>query len=248
MLKLASYNPNKLIWSQATAPALNAYFAQYPPETLLQSALSMLGDDIVLATGFGTSGIVLMHMAAQICPDTTIFYLQTDLFFPETLALRDQLAEQLGLTFVEVHSGLTLDQQAEQEGVDLWQHNPNRCCYLRKVAPLRRYLADKRAWITGVRRDQSSTRANAPLVMWDHANRLLKLNPLATWTQKDVWRYIYAHRLPYNQLHDQGYPSVGCWPCTQTVAAGEDQRSGRWAGQNKIECGIHLLHSQGSAI
>lgn len=229
-----------LDWKRERLPQLSQHFEGRRPQELLRQALGTFGDEIVLATGFGTSGIVLMHMVTRIRPETPVFYLQTDLLFPETMALRDKLAACLGIDFIEVHSGLSLDEQARRHQPELWRRNPDLCCQLRKVAPLRRFLAGKRAWISGIRRDQGPTRANTPLVAWDRANDLIKLNPLAAWTRKDVWRYLYIHDLPYNELHDRGYPSLGCVPCTRAVAPGEDERAGRWAGSNKTECGIHL--------
>jgi phosphoadenosine phosphosulfate reductase len=139
-----------------------------------------------------------------------------------------------------LHSGLSLAAQADQHGPALWSHDPDRCCQLRKVAPLRQYLATQRAWISAIRRDQTRHRASAGLVEWDRTNGLVKLNPLAAWTAGQVWAYVLKYELPYNPLHDQGYPSIGCWPCTRAVAAGADPRSGRWAGLAKTECGIHL--------
>ena len=210
------------------------------PADILRWGLDNFAPDIALATGFGPEGVVLMHLLSQIAPETTVFYLDTDLLFPETYALRDQLAARLGLRLTRVHSGLSLEAQAEAHGPALWAQNPDHCCYLRKVEPLRRYLATKRAWITAIRRDQTVQRAGAGLVEWDRVNGLVKLNPLAQWTHPQVWAHIVEHRLPYNPLHDQGYPSIGCWPCTRAVAHGADPRSGRWAGLDKTECGIHF--------
>lgn len=210
------------------------------PEEILRWGVETFGPDIALATGFGPEGVVLMHMLSQIAPDVTIFYLDTDLLFPETYALRDELEARLGISFTRVHSGLSLEAQAAQNGGPaLWGRNPDLCCQLRKVAPLRRYLATKRAWITAIRRDQTAARGAAGLVEWDRANGLAKLNPLAAWNHKQVWAHIMEHKLPYNPLHDQGFPSIGCWPCTKSVAEGDDPRSGRWVGKNKTECGIH---------
>ena len=232
--------PPSLAWFPANLASLNRRFDKQNPNNILRWGLITFGNDIVLATGFGPSGVVLMHMVSQIRPQTTIFYLQTDLFFPETLALRDELATRLGLQFEEVHSGLSLGEQNFQYGRQLWQRNPDLCCQLRKVNPLHRYLAGKKAWITGIRRDQSLTRATTPVVSWDNANHLLKLCPLAHWTQDDVWDYIHQHQLPYNLLHDEGYPSIGCVPCTRAVKVGGQERDGRWANTNKTECGIHI--------
>lgn len=210
------------------------------PELILRWGLDTFAPDIALATGFGPEGVVLMHLVSQIAPQTTVFYLDTDLLFPETYELRDELEAALGIRFTRLHSGLSLDEQAEQHGPALWSHSPNLCCQLRKVAPLRRFLATRRAWMTGVRRDQTAHRASAGLVEWDRANDLVKINPLAGWTSEQVWDHIYAHQLPFNRLHSFGYPSIGCWPCTRPAVSGDDPRSGRWAGFAKTECGIHL--------
>lgn len=227
-------------WFPANLDALNRRFESLHPRDVLRWGLTTFADETALATGFGPSGVVLMHMVSRLRPKTAVFYLQTDLFFSETLALRDELAEQLGLRFVEVHSGLSLNEQAQQFGPALWRRNPDLCCRLRKVEPLRRFLADKKAWITAIRRDQSPTRRSTKVVSWDSANHLVKLCPLAGWTQDQVWEYIETYRLPYNSLHDQGYPSIGCIPCTAPAFSGSDERAGRWAGRQKLECGIHI--------
>jgi phosphoadenosine phosphosulfate reductase len=195
---------------------------------------------IALATGFGPEGVVLMHMLSQLAPGATVFYTDTDLLFEETYALRDELSARLGIQFTRLHSGLSLEAQAAQHGPALWSRDPDLCCQLRKVAPLRQFLRAKQAWISAIRRDQTANRASAGLVEWDRSNGLVKLNPLAAWTTSQVWSYVLKYQLPYNPLHDQGYPSIGCWPCTKAVAAGADPRSGRWAGLGKTECGIHL--------
>ena len=239
-LKTLSEKPPAPTWFPANLFSLNRRFERLEARELLRWGLITFNKDIVLATGFGPSGIVLMHLASQLRPKPAVFYLQTDLFFPETLALRDQLAKQLGLEFVAVHSGLSLNEQAQQFGPALWQRNPDLCCQLRKVEPLRRFLAGKKAWITAIRRDQSPTRQKTPLVSWDNANHLLKLSPLAGWTGERVWDYIHQHDLPTNDLHDAGYPSIGCMPCTRPVSGGESERAGRWAGTEKLECGIHI--------
>jgi phosphoadenosine phosphosulfate reductase len=227
-------------WTPEVVQQLNARFADHPPTEILQWGLTTFLPDIALATSFGPQSIVLMHLISQIRPETTVFYLDTDLLFPETYALRDELAARLDLHFIRVHSDLSLETQASEYGPALWSREPNLCCYLRKVEPLRRFLATQRAWITGIRRDQTSARVNAGLVEWDHAYGLVKLNPLAGWPIEQVWAYIHAQQLPFNSLHRQGYPSIGCWPCTQPAAPGADPRAGRWPGWNKSDCGIHL--------
>lgn len=227
-------------WTRAELELVSDHFEGRRPEEILQWGADTFAPGLALATGFGPEGVVLMHMLAQIAPETTVFYLDTELLFPETYALRDRLAERLGLTFTRVATRLSLTEQARQYGEALWARDPNQCCHLRKVQPLREYLAFKDAWVTAIRRDQTSNRATAGLVEWDGANGLVKLNPLAAWTKADVWAYLHIHELPYNPLHDRGYRSIGCWPCTRAVAPGEDDRAGRWSGFGKTECGIHL--------
>ena len=211
----------------------------YPHEIIAWSALRF-GKELVMATGFGPEGIVILHILSQVAPETTGFYLDTDLFFPETYALRDKLEQLFGMKFLRISSTLGLDQQAKQHGPELWAHEPDRCCRLRKVEPLRAYLKTKQAWITAIRRDQTGNRANARAIEWDAANGLVKVNPLVNWSQEQVWTYLHLFELPYNELHHKGYPSIGCAPCTRPVAEGADPRSGRWVGYKKVECGIHL--------
>ncbi|WP_022836041.1 phosphoadenylyl-sulfate reductase [Salisaeta longa] len=227
-------------WSRSRLAALNAQFEPQHPRVVLDWAVRVFGPDVVQGTGFGPSGIVIMHMLAELAPGSTVFFLDTDLLFPETYALRDTLAAQLDVTIERVHGGLSLDEQAEQAGPALWERAPDRCCHLRKVVPLKRYLATKRAWITGLRRDQSKQRANTPILQWIPRYEVFKLNPLATWSRKDVWKYLFAHNLPYNALHDEGYPSIGCMPCTQAVNRDGYTREGRWQGRDKTECGLHV--------
>lgn len=220
--------------------SLNKEFENRPPAALLRWAAATFGHNLALATSFGPQSIVLLHMLTRQTQQVTAFYLDTNLLFPETYTLRDKLAAQFGIEFVRVQTKLSLDQQAEQYGQDLWQINPDQCCQLRKVLPMKDYLADKQAWITGVRRQHASTRASAQLIEWDKTNQLVKLNPLARWTRLQVWAYIHEYELPTNELHNFGFTSIGCWPCTRAVLPGEEERAGRWAGRGKTECGIHF--------
>lgn len=227
-------------WTLETLKPISDDFEGRPPEEVLRWGFETFAPDIALATSFGPEGIVLMHLVSQMAPETTVFYLDTDLLFKETHDLRHELETRLGIRFTRVHCGLSLDAQAAEHGPALYSREPNLCCHLRKVEPLRRFLATQRAWITAIRRDQTVHRANTGLVEWDRTNKRVKLNPLVNWTSKQVWAHIMEHRLPYNPLHDTGYPSIGCWPCTKPVTEGADPRSGRWAGLDKTECGIHL--------
>jgi len=227
-------------WTTETLKTVSDRFEGRSPEDILRWGFETFSPHIALATGFGAEGVILMHMTSLIAPDASVFYLDTDLLFKETYKLRDVLAERLGTRFTRVHSGVSLNEQADEHGPALWSVDPNLCCQIRKVKPLREFLSTQNAWITAIRRDQTKPRANAGIVEWDRTNALVKLNPLAGWTHDQVWDYIRAHDLPYNPLHDEGYPSIGCWPCTRPVADGADPRSGRWAGQDKNECGIHV--------
>ena len=234
-----SNNFELFLWFPSNISALNRRFENDSPENLLKWATATIGDDVALSTGFGLSGIVLMHMLSKIRPWTPVFYLETDLHFAETHTLREELMGKLGLQIEAVHSGLSLNDQAKRFGPELWRSEPDLCCELRKVDPLKKYLAEKRGWITGIRRDQSATRANTPVISWDDNFQVVKLAPLATWSRNDVWKYIRRHNLPYNKLHNQGYPSIGCATCTFKVTDQAGERTGRWAGFNKTECGIH---------
>ena len=227
-------------WTPESLKQVSATLEGSSPEVILRWGFDNFAPSIVLATGFGPEGIVLMHLVSQIRPETIVFYLDTDLLFSKTYELRDELVKRLGVRFERVHSGISLPEQAFRHGDTLWANDPDTCCQIRKVIPQRQFLAGYSAWITAIRRDQTAFRANTGIVEWDYANKMVKFNPLAAWTSDQVWEYIRENDLPYNQLHDYGYPSIGCWTCTRQVAAGDDPRSGRWAGQAKDECGIHL--------
>ncbi len=227
-------------WTPETVKQAGIDLEASSPEMILRWGFDTFAPGIVMATGFGPEGIVLMHLVSQTRPETIVFYLDTDLLFAHTYELRDELIKRLGIRFERVHSGISLPEQARRHGAALWDRDPDTCCQIRKVIPQRRYLANYSAWITGIRRDQTAFRANTSPVEWDYANKMVKLNPLAAWTNAQVWDHIRANALPYNPLHDQGYPSIGCWTCTKAVAPGDDPRSGRWAGKAKTECGIHL--------
>lgn len=220
--------------------ALGARFEDSPPQAVLAWALGAFAPGtIALACSFGAEDVALVDMIAQIRPGTHVFYLDTGLLFPETYATRDRIAARYDIRLRRITPPITLEEQAEQWGEDLWARDPDRCCALRKVEPLGRVLAGYKAWITGIRRDQAPTRAQAPVVGWDGKFGLVKVNPLARWSSQEVWAYIRSRGVPYNPLHDQHYPSIGCAPCTRPVAPGEDGRAGRWSGFGKTECGLH---------
>lgn len=209
------------------------------PEEIITFATNEFGIRVTLASSFGAEDVALIDMVSKVAPQTPIFYLDTNKHFDETYQTRDRLEERYGLTFIQMLPVLTLDEQAKIHGDELWKNDPNQCCNIRKVEPLTRVLSQYEAWITGIRRDQAPTRANTKKVEWDSKFQLLKFNPLASWTIKDVWNYISENDVPYNPLHDQNYPSIGCSVCTRQVMPGEDPRAGRWSGFTKTECGLH---------
>lgn len=208
------------------------------PETIIAWAAEKF-ERLTLACSFGAEDVVLVDMLHKVSPKTDIFYLDTDFHFKETYETRDRLAARYGIQFVQVKPKLTPEEQAEAHGDELWKTDPNACCNIRKVEPLVNILGQYEAWITGIRRDQAPTRANAKKVEYDYKFGLMKFNPIASWTSEDVWSYIRENDVIYNPLHDRNYPSIGCHYCTRQVMPGEDPRAGRWAGTEKTECGLH---------
>jgi len=221
---------------------INQRLEGHTPQEVLAYALDQYFPSLVLACSFGPEDVVLWDMMYHINPKASLFYLDTDFLFKETHDVRDRMIEKYRLApeqLIEMKPDLTPEQQAEKFGDQLWIRNPDQCCQMRKVEPLTRVLKNYSAWVTGIRRDQAPTRANARLVEWDGKFELVKFNPLAAWTQEDVWAYIQAKDVPYNVLHDQHYPSIGCTHCTAPVLPGEDPRSGRWRNSGKTDCGLH---------
>jgi phosphoadenosine phosphosulfate reductase len=219
---------------------LQAEVERWGPEKLLPWGLARFYPKVAVASSFGAEDVVLIDIAARSSVNVRVFTLDTDFLFPETYALIEQIEQSYGIRVERARSALTPDEQADQHGKALWGFNPNLCCDLRKVVPLKKQLSELDAWVTGVRRDQAPTRANTKKLEWDAKFGLAKLNPLADWTSAQVWDYIRSHEVPYNPLHDHNYPSIGCTHCTRQVMPGEDPRAGRWSGFNKTECGLHL--------
>jgi len=209
-------------------------------EEILRWAAGQFGPRLTFATGFGIEGCVIIDMVARAALPVDLFTLDTGLLFPETYEVWRQLEAKYGVTIRAVLPEHTVDQQAALLGPELWARDPDRCCELRKTEPLRAALTGFDAWLSAIRRDQTPDRADAPVVGWDGRFGLVKISPLVRWTFDDVRAYVKEHDVPYNVLHDRGYPSVGCAPCTTPVAAGEDARAGRWRGREKTECGLHL--------
>lgn len=209
--------------------------------TVLQWAYETYGDRAAISTAFGPSGIALMHVASEINPGARVFFIDTGFHFPDTMAMIERVPARINVNIEVVEPLLTVAEQAREYGDELPVLNSDQCCAIRKVEPNRRVLQGLDAWVTALRRDQGPSRAHTPAleIKTIEGRKVAKLNPLVDWTLKDVWAHIFAHDLPYNPLHDDGYPSVGCWPCTRRASDPSDERSGRWAGQNKTECGLH---------
>lgn len=220
-------------------------FEQSTPEEILAWGLRRFHPRLALACSFGPEDVALVDIMVRVQPDARVFYLDTDFLFPETHDVRLRIIERYGIEPLAVRPPLSPDEQARLHGEELYKRHPDQCCKIRKVDPLRQTLQGLDAWITGIRRQQSPTRANTRVIEWDAVFGLVKINPLALWKDTDVWDYIRRHDVPYNILHDQNYPSVGCTHCTLPVQPGQDPRSGRWAGSAKTECGLHLSTAAG---
>jgi phosphoadenylyl-sulfate reductase (thioredoxin) len=210
-------------------------------EDILAWAADHFPGRLTFATSLGIEDCVVTDMIAGRHFPITLFTLDTGLLFQETYSLWERIEERYGVTIARVSPQHTVEEQAAHEGPELWTRDPDRCCDLRKMQPLRSTLTGYDAWITAIRRDQTPERANAAVVSWDGRFGLIKVNPLVRWTFDEVKAYVREHNVPYNPLHDQHYPSIGCIPCTSPVAPGEDPRSGRWRGTEKTECGLHFV-------
>jgi phosphoadenosine phosphosulfate reductase len=224
---------------QAELVAKNQELESAAPEVIIQWGVERFGRQLTMATAFGPEGMVILDMLAKIAPQTHVFNLDTGYQFNETLALREQVLTKYGMAVELVRAATTVAEFEAANGGPVYKVDPNRCCWERKISVLQNAVVGKGAWITAIRRDQSPDRAQAPVIGWDKKFNLVKINPLANWTKNQVWKYITDHDVPYNPLHDQGYTSIGCWPCTRAVLFGEDERAGRWSGTAKTECGLH---------
>ena len=213
----------------------------WTPQRTLTWAYQTFGNGVAISSAFGAEGMALIDMASRLRKDFRLFTVDTEFLFPETYSLMDRIEAKYGVTIEKVYPALSPEEQERVHGAALWSRNPDLCCSLRKVEPLRRKLSELSAWITSIRRDQTSARAGARRVGWDANFGLVKINPIVDWTSRQVWRYIHDHDVPYNQLHDQDYPSIGCTHCTRAVRPGEDPRAGRWPGFAKTECGLHII-------
>lgn len=212
---------------------------------VLRWAFEAFDQEIEIASGLGAEGVVLIDMASRVQSVFRVFTLDTGFLFPETYDLMERIECRYNITIERIRPELAPETQERLHGPALWARDPDSCCNLRKIKPLRKKLLQLRAWITSIRRDQTPVRATAGKVEWDAQFQLVKVNPLADWTGAQVWQYIRDHDVPYNRLHDRNYPSVGCTHCTRSVEAGQDPRSGRWFGFGKTECGLHLPITNG---
>jgi phosphoadenosine phosphosulfate reductase len=238
----ATYSPDQI-------EAANSLLKGKTPPEVLRWAVEQFHPRLTMATAFGAEGCCLIHMLAEIEPGVRIFNLDTGYQFAETLELRERIKDRYGIEVEYIQPELTVAEYEEEHGGPLYRHRPDQCCHDRKILPLRRAVVGFDAWLSAIRRDQTTHRAVAGVVQWDAKFSLVKVNPLLTWTKREVWGFIARHDVPYNPLHDRNYPSIGCWPCTQPVGDGEDERAGRWAGTAKKECGLHVIeHEEGSGI
>jgi phosphoadenosine phosphosulfate reductase len=231
---LATSGDSGVELTPANVHALNEQFNSLPTEKVLAWAWQRFGNRAAIGTSFQGAGLVMMHLAKQNGLQFPVFTLDTGLLFKETLELKERLENFYGFKIESLVPDLTVAQQEAAQGPELWKSDPDLCCTMRKVLPLQGKLSDLDCWITGLRREQSDTRASIGIIeiytLENSGGRdIVKLNPMANWSRDAVWQYIKDHKIPYNPLHDQGYRSIGCWPCT------------RWTGFNKVECGIHTF-------
>jgi phosphoadenosine phosphosulfate reductase len=210
-----------------------------PAEDVIRWAYEEWGGKLCLTCSWQKQSSVLVHMVSELDLDIDVIELDTHLFFKESYETRERIVQRYGLRLI-VPEIVTIAEQHRGEGPNLWERDPDRCCHLRKVEPLIRVLKPYDAWVSGVRRDQSPSRAHARKVERSERYGVWKIQPLADWSEKDVWAYIMDNDIPYNPLHDVGYRSIGCIPCTRPTRLDEEERAGRWAGSDKLECGLHL--------
>jgi phosphoadenosine phosphosulfate reductase len=219
---------------------LNTELESAPPDVILRWATSAFAPDVILTCSFQHEGVVIAHMLREVAPWVPVVFLDTGFHFPETLAYKDEIVRRFGLRVKEVRPEMPREEFAKKHGLDLYSRNPDLCCAINKVAPLKKALEGVRCWINGRRRDQSSVRRVIPIVERFEGG-VHKVNPLANWASADTHRYLQRHDIPEHPLFEKGYASIGCAPCTRPILAGEDERAGRWSGTGKTECGIHTL-------
>lgn len=217
--------------------AINAALEPLSPAEIVGWAWARFGPKLAATSSFQTQSLPLLHIIATHAPDLPIYFLDTGFHFPETLAYRDALMARLGVRVHNLAAQMGRHEFQRRHG-ELFRTHPDLCCYINKVEPWQQVRQGLTGWITGIRRDQTENRRNTPILTVERSGQV-KICPIATWTERDVWRYINQYDLPVHPLMQQGYLSIGCAPCTRPVSAGEDARAGRWAGQAKTECGLH---------
>jgi phosphoadenosine phosphosulfate reductase len=220
--------------------ATNAELETATPQDILAWTWQRFAPDVILTCSFQHDGVILAHMLRDIAPEVPVVFVNTGFHFPETLQYRDEIVARLGIKLVELQPIMPREEFAARHGLDLYARDPDLCCHINKVEPLKRFLPGVRAWINGRRRDQSGGRGNIRVVEAFQGG-LFKINPLASWTSRDSFYYLEQHGIPTHPLFEQGYASIGCAPCTRPVLPGENERDGRWAGLAKTECGLHTF-------
>lgn len=215
-----------------------------PTERIVQWSLDRFaGQRMAITTSFGMEGCALIDMYARSGAALKVYYLDTMFFFSETYQLRDEMVQKYPtIDFIRRGTKLTPEQQAEKYGPELWKKDPTLCCKIRKVDPMFEVMSDVDVWFTGLRRSQSAARSGLRLIEWDWRYQVLKVSPLFRWERSQIWDYVRANDVPYNALHEKGFPTIGCTHCTQAVEGskpGEYSRAGRWTDSKKTECGLH---------
>jgi len=229
---------------EAEIERLGLEFEKETPQKIIKFALDKYGSRVSFASSFGAEDVAIIDMIAKIKLGARVFTLETGYLFSETHDVIRRIKEKYNIK-LEIYTPSTSMEEFERQYGKLYETDPDKCCAIRKIEPLNRAMADNLdAWITGIRRDQSPTRANTKKVEMDKKFNLVKFNPIVDWTSEKVWDYIRKNNIPYNVLHDRNYPSIGCAPCTKPVKPGEDPRAGRWAGKEKTECGLHISEAK----
>jgi phosphoadenosine phosphosulfate reductase len=227
--------------SLAIHPAPLPDLAGRHPRDIVRWAAETYGARLMTTTAFGYSGMALLHMMQGVAPEIPVYFVNTGFHFKQTLEFRDYCIRELGYNIIDLAPAQPREEFLAEHGADIMKMQPDFCCARNKVAPLRQLLAQRRydGWIAALRRDQAKTREGISILQ-PQPDGMIKIHPLAEWTKQDVWKYIREHDVPTHPLHDDGYMSIGCEPCTRAVASGEDERAGRWDGKDKIECGLHV--------
>jgi len=233
-----------MMMDEGEIASANELLGNAPPQEILRWAVKRFHPRLLMATAFGAEGCCIIHMLSEIEKGVKLINLETGYQFPETLALRETIRERYGMTVEYILPDTTVSEYEKLNNGPLYEVNPDQCCFDRKVRPLKAAMEriDPLAWISAIRKDQTVNRAaNAGVIQWDAKFKVVKVNPLLNWNKGQVWKFILDNDVPYNELHDRGFPSIGCWPCTRATRPDEDDRAGRWAGQAKKECGLHVI-------